>query len=367
MFSSGMASISTVIATLNYYKRRYKRADGRTLRLDWLGGYYEMQRLIALMDNSDIYCRYIDSLDTQLDRLSSGKTDILFFEPVLYDWTQTVIDPHALIQALEARPVDRPWILMVDSTLLGATFDLEALLLACGSRWPLLALELRSGVKLDQHGLEFSNIGIVKIATHPELDVSKYPSAKAFRDKLGLNRMVMGTSLSLDETAILDLPSLFHPEWARGHVQKIFDNNRELAIALTGIAGLFVRVNHPGLGPQRDSNWAESPFVVMEFHLEEDTRENHAFLLKVIDLEARSRSLTFYRGVSFGFRHHRCEVVVSVNTFPHPNGQMRGFFKVAAGARRGPSFVGMVALLRELAGYVNFQTLRQRYAGQLEG
>ncbi|MBF0261117.1 MAG: hypothetical protein HQL97_04640 [Magnetococcales bacterium] len=359
-FGSGMAAITALILTLGYYRKVYQRADGHTLRLDWLGGYYEMQRLIALLDNPGIYARRIPAFESLLERVRSGKTDILFVEPVLYDWSQTVADPHALIEAIQARPADRPWILMTDSTLLGATFDLGEFLRACGDRWPLLAVDLRSGLKLDQHGLEFANLGMVGISTHPDLD-ERYPSAERFKKRLTLNRSVLGSGLSVEAAATLELPTILHPEWRTGHPGRIFANNREVALALAGIPGLFRRVNHPALGPHRHLSWAESPFVVLEFHQHEDLQENHALLLRIIENESKARGVAFYLGVSFGFRHHRCEVVVSENSFPYPNGQMRGFFKVAVGSRRGPSFEGMLALLKELAACADFQALRRAY------
>lgn len=360
-FGSGMAAVTALILTLGHYRKSYRRTDGHTLRLDWLGGYYEMQRLVALLDNPGIYARRIPEFAMLLERLKSGKTDILFLEPVLYDWTQTIADPHALIEAIQARPADRPWILMTDSTLLGATFDLGEFLTACGNRRPLLALDVRSGLKLDQHGLEFSNLGMVRICTHRDLDETRHPSAERFRERLTRNRAVLGSGLSLEAAAILELPTILHPEWRTAYPHRIFANNREVALALNGIPGLFRRVNHPALGPHRHLNWAESPFVVLEFHQHEDTRENHALLLRIVENEARERGVAFYLGVSFGFRHHRCEVVVSENSFPYPDGQMRGFFKVAAGSRRGPSLAGMLALLQELAACADFAALRQAY------
>ena len=74
------------------------------------------------------------------------------------------------------------------------------------------------------------------------------------------------------------------------------DSNRILAFALSELSGLFSRVNHPALGPQRGLTWAESPIVVMEFHEAEDKGENHDFLLAVIAHEVRQRKLVFQRG-----------------------------------------------------------------------
>jgi len=76
----------------------------------------------------------------------------------------------------------------------------------------------------------------------------------------------------------------------------MMDNNRILAFALLELSGLFSRVNHLALGPQRGLTWATSPIVVMEFHEAEDKGENHDFLLAVIAHEVRQRKLVFQRG-----------------------------------------------------------------------
>jgi len=76
---------------------------------------------------------------------------------------------------------------------------------------------------------------------------------------------------------------------------------RLLAFVLSEIPGLFARVNHLVLGPQSELAWAESPIVVMEFHMAEDSGESHGFLLAVITHEVRQRKLVFQKGASFGF------------------------------------------------------------------
>ena len=76
----------------------------------------------------------------------------------------------------------------------------------------------------------------------------------------------------------------------------MMDNNRILAFALLELSGLFSRVNHLALGPQRGLTLAKSPIVVMEFYEAEDKEENHDFLLAVIAHEVRQRKLVFQRG-----------------------------------------------------------------------
>ena len=259
VFSSGMAAISAAITVLRHKKDQYRREDTHTLQLDMFGGYFETLALLELLDSSDLNCQNFQDEPQLLDRFGSGQTDILFLELIAYDWKQAVVDPARFIQALENRPSDRPWILILDTTLIGPIFQLEPLLKACGENKPLLVLEIRSGLKLEQAGLEFSNVGIVKTLSPKDLDDNRYLDASQFHRALAFCRGKMGTALSLSQVAILDAPWVFHPEWTLKHTHSVMDNNRILAFALSEITGLFSRVNHPALGPQRNLAWAESP------------------------------------------------------------------------------------------------------------
>jgi hypothetical protein len=360
VFSSGMAAISAAITVLRHKKDQYRRDNTHTLQLDMFGGYFETLALLDLLDSSDLNCQSFRDEPQLLDRFGRGTTDILFLELIAYDWKQTVVDPARFIQALDARPSDLPWILILDTTLIGPIFQLEHLLMACGEKKPLLVLEIRSGLKLEQMGLEFSNVGIVKTLSSDELDDNRYMNANQFHRALTFSRGKMGTSLSLSQVSILDAPWVFHPEWTLKHTHLVMDNNRILAFALSELSGLFSRVNHPALGPQRGLTWAESPIVVMEFHEAEDKGENHDFLLAVIAHEVRQRKLVFQMGASFGFRHHRCEII-QPSSYDYPDGRSRGFFKVALGARLGPSLDGVILLMQELAAFADFKALKLAY------
>lgn len=361
LFSSGLAAITAAITCLRSYKEKYQRADGNTLRLDMFGGYFETLRLIELMSTSDLCCEAHRNTDLLLDRFSSGTTDILFLELIAYDWTQTVLDPSRLLEALAARPAGSPWILLLDTTLLGPIFQLGPFLDALGERKPILVMEIRSGLKLDQVGLEFSNAGIIRTFTHNNLDTGRYPDAEQVSLALRSQRKILGNALTFQQVAVLDAPWIFHPTLMSSHSRSVMDNNRRLALALSGITGLFTRINHPCLGPQRELSWAESPIVVMEFHASEDEKENRNLLLAVIAREVRRRKLIFHIGASFGFRHHRCEVIVDENVYAYTDGKPRSFFKVAMGARYGPSLEGIIDLLQKIAAFPDFSSLRAAY------
>ncbi len=87
----------------------------------------------------------------------------------------------------------------------------------------------------------------------------------------------------------------------------------------------------------------------MFFHLRDDDPERYAELERLVVDAAAARGLALERGGSFGFRSHRCEAIAL-------DGAVRnGVFKVALGARAGPSLRGIIALMAEIA---TFPTVR---------
>jgi hypothetical protein len=115
--------------------------------------------------------------------------------------------------------------------------------------------------------------------------------------------------------------------------------------------GLFETVAHPALDP-RGLPWAQTPFVF--FHLRDDAPGRYVELERLVVAKAAARGLALERGGSFGFRGHRCEAIVL-------EGAARsGVFKVALGARSGPSVDGIIELLAEIAACPTIDAARRR-------
>jgi hypothetical protein len=166
-------------------------------------------------------------------------------------------------------------------------------------------------------------------------------------------RTIQGTGLSMDEMCLLDAPFFLDPAQFTAYSHAVFHNNALLAQAMAGPSGLFSRVVHPSLSAHARLPWAQAPFVV--FHMHEDTLDVHGRLLAIVAHEARQRKLCLQMGSSFGFRGHRFEVIL-----PRLSDK-RGLFKVAMGARSGPSRDGVIELFLELAALRNAGELRERW------
>ncbi|MBO6558606.1 MAG: hypothetical protein JJ957_19055 [Pseudomonadales bacterium] len=361
LFANGLAAIVATISVLRDLRQHYQHRDSQYLQLDMFGGYFETLRLMSLMNSSDLKCCAFQDLDIVLDRFSHGESDILFLEMIAYDFKQTVIDPAKLIQAVQERPGNRPWLLILDTTLLGPTFEIEPLLQAFGDRRPEVLIDIRSGLKLDQAGLELSNVGVVRFFT-PEERTKDKPTVEHIHKALISIRKIMGSGLTYAQIAALDAPWIFHPEWMSRHSTAVLENNRYTAMALKDIGGIFSAVYHPALTKLSHLSWAESPLVVIELHQSQDTDANRTFLEAVIASEIKARKLVMYLGASFGFRHHRCEILVPEGPYHYDDGSPRGFLKIAMGARSGPTMEGLITLIKDIAAYADFEALRSDYA-----
>ncbi len=355
LFGSAMGALTVLLQVLP----RFLSAPDEIPRWDSYIGYYETERLLRLHDRRGVFCRRFRKLDGLFERVAAGKTDILLVEPSMYDWDQTVLDPAPLVQAILDRPKDRPLALVLDTSLLGPVFRMDALLEKLAPSCPLLAIELRSGLKLDQEGLELSNVGITRLFTRKREATGIFPAEKWHRHMRSA-RKIFGNALSLDEAAILDLPWFSDPDRLNAFAEPLFANNARLARALNKENGLFEKIAHPCLSNLADSPWAQSPFVIAHLREPEDHHEQRELLKAVIVHESKRLGLTVHLGSSFGFRHHRFEIVIPEG-YERPDGSSRSFLKVAMGHRLGPSCDGFIKLLCDIAARPDFKALRLRY------
>lgn len=336
--ASGMAALA---GTVQCFLNTAGTGSG-PVRLGMAGSYFETETLLSLLSGRGLAWHSVADLPAAIE---AADDDMLLVEPVRYDWSLSTMDAARIAAAWRRRRIHRTRLVLFDSTLSSVTFPITDVLAGFGEAAPLV-VDLRSGLKLDQQGLELANLGVTSVYSREPAAGSV--DAAAFARLLRIHRSVSGASVPLDAMAALDLPFVLDRAWTQRHADRVFAHNRRLAAALAPVDGIFRRVVHPALGV---GSLRDAPFVVC--HLIEDTLENHGMLLAVIQQHARRRGLSLDCGSSFGFRSHRYESIV-----PQPQ-DGKGLFKVALGSRAGPSLIGTVALLTELAGYPEFAALRR--------
>ncbi len=342
-FSSGMTALLHILQSC---VSMLAPAGTQSLQIAHWGSYFETDMVLQYLSSAAVQWR------TEADAtapLRAGDVDILSIEPVRYDWELSSLELDTFIRAWRAA-IRRPRILLIDTTLCSFTWPTAAFLSALRDGRPLLVVEYRSGLKLDQQGLELANLGIVSAYSCDE-GVGT-PSAEQLAVTLRMARGATGAALSADAVAALDLPFLFDAAWLRRHAGRVFVNAALVAEKLHGINGIFSRVAHPSL-PGRGRSLRHAPFVICQ--LAEDSLEHHALLLGVLVEEARRRGVPLTLGSSFGFRGHRCETIIprlTVNS---------GMFKIAPGARAGPQLDDLVGVLSHIAAFPDITQLRTAY------
>jgi hypothetical protein len=324
LFSSGQAAMNCLLLALA--PRGANPANPPRVR--HLGGYFETEELLAMMNSHGMI--------RELPMEGDDHADVLILEPVYFDRDAQVhlLDMTAALKRHCATAEGCPSLVIVDSTLVGPCFDLDPLLpqqLTCSEAGHVL-VRMSSGLKLDQAGLELANVGLVSLYRREGQMFAIDPA-----EKLKKARTLTGAGLGFDALGTLQAPWFLDREHARAYAEAVFENNAELARRLSEVDGLFSQVSHPSLGADRG---AAAPFVLIQ--LEDDAPENYQKLEQVIAREAKARGLRFDKGGSFGFRGHRYEAILP------QAGEITPFLRVALGARKGWSKDGIIDLLCEI-------------------
>jgi hypothetical protein len=344
LFSSGMAALSGVMQSLPAMLA--PRAAAPTLLA--AVAYFESLDLIELGTHG-CTARIVADDETFATACTSQAPDVAFIEPIVYDPRLQPLDVQGAMRRLAALP--SPPIVIVDSTLVGPSLPLARIL----DEAPALPLvvQVSSGLKLDQAGLELANVGIVTLyapgARRAELDTAA--------DRLRLIRRLNGTALTIDTVALLDLPFFLDPATFYDYSSAVFAHNARLARAVSA-GGCFERIAHPVQDP-RGFPWAQAPFVF--FHLRDDDPARYAELEALVIDACAAREVAIERGGSFGFRGHRCEAIVLEGS------TRRGVFKVALGARSGPSLEGIIGVMSEIASHPTVADARAAFACRARG
>jgi hypothetical protein len=335
LFSSGMAAISAIVQSLT----AIAGPETRSTSLLVAAAYFETLDLVAL-DTHGCHVRVVADDDAFARECRIEPPGIVFVEPIIYDpWLRPFDVARATRMLAE---LDRPPVVVIDSTLVGPSLPVTRLLDEAHAL-PLV-IQASSGLKLDQAGLELANVGIVSMYA-PDARLEQLDEAAEHLTRV---RRLNGTSLTIDTVALLDLPFFLDPAAFYDYCDAVFEHNARLARAIT-TTGLFETIAHPSTDPRR-LPWARAPFVF--FHLRDDRPERYTELEALVMETAQSRGLAIERGGSFGFRGHRCEAIVL------DQGDRNGVFKIALGARAGPSIDGIIKLMTEIAVWPTVEAAR---------
>lgn len=303
---SGQAALSCLLHHVAHAEA------AQSLTLHHAGRYFETEALL------DLWPRQVF---TPSDA-NSPHVDVLVGEPVHCDGRFGLSLPARLPRARRA--------LLLDTTMVGLRADIAPWFERFEGSF---AAVFRSGLKLDQAGLELANVGIVQLFVRDGASMDLSTTGAALERIRGLT----GGGLTLDELAALSAPWFLDRAYLERYTGQVFANNAALARAIGTDSNLFGDRCHPSLlSPE-----AVAPFCALR--LREGDAAAHRRLLHHVEAEIGRRGLALAKGGSFGFRGNRYELIE-----PEP-GAGQPFLRVAMGYRGGSDQDRIVDLFRELA------------------
>lgn len=343
LFSSAQGALAAVL----HWANATGFWDRESPHLMFAGNYFETQHALNAVCGRTLdwsRSKSVGAVSSAQDRPSRT----ILIEPVFYDEAVNVFDLEAFHRAWPAMFAANPALVILDTTLTGPTFPLNRLLEPLSGEAAPVVINIRSGLKLDQAGLELVNVGILSVYTHIATRASLLPDIGAALRHL---RTVLGLGLTLDEISTLEAPWFLSMPHLRVHTGAVFDNNALLAHAMAEKNRLFAQILHPQFA-RPDCPWANAPYCIAR--LPDGNPQAYRLLESVIAQEVDRRGIQFDHGGSFGFRLHRFEAVVPDKDMGEP------YLRIAMGARTGPSLQGVVDLMRDIAAAPGLETLTAR-------
>ena len=344
LFSSGMSAITTIINSIIFMKPE----DICKIDIAFCGAYFETKHYLEIISSENVHldvCGDVLDFKKFMHKDSSG-IKIIFIEPVFYDSNLTTFDLINFLAILKNYPTVNPLFVIFDTSLVGNRIPFSEILTAFISKPETIFIQINSGLKLEQQGLELSNLGIASIFLHQKVSksISNYfvMAIKRLRGLQGLN-------LRTTEMMALNTPFVFDLEKTNSFMDKIFENNKFLAESLFNHMN-FGTISHPYISNPsgRIFEWNVSPFVIIKIPNFSDYR----VIITIIQYECKLRNIVFIFGNSFGFRHHRLEYIT-----PNINDETSSFMKIACGYET----TGLNEIINILKKIFTFQTIDELF------
>jgi hypothetical protein len=209
-----------------------------------------------------------------------------------------------------------------------------------------LLVVVRSGIKLDQAGLELTNLGVVEWWPG-----RGHPRYEAWAATLAACRVVNGTTLTWAESCALAPAFVLDPVQLSSHAAQVGGNSHRLASRLCQTGELFADC------APIDASW-RIPFLVLA--MRENGREAAQALAGLLAGEQRRRGLGWQMSGSFGFRSPRFETILPEEQ-SRPGEPPQAVLKVAAGAMDGAQLEAIATLLAELVQFDSIDDVRRAW------
>ncbi|MBL4693440.1 MAG: hypothetical protein JKY92_08950, partial [Magnetovibrio sp.] len=163
VFSNGMAALTAFLQAFRAFGHDMWNIPKGPMSVHVFGGYFEISKALSVLCDQHFQGRKHASQQGLCKSVALGKTDLILIEPVTADIDLEVFDMSAFVKAFRQRPKDRGCVILFDTSLSGDVFPLEHFCKELGDHPPNLVANIRSGLKMDQEGLELSNLGLMTL------------------------------------------------------------------------------------------------------------------------------------------------------------------------------------------------------------
>lgn len=197
LFSSGMMSIFQAI---NFIKKVYKNKKAKGFVS---AGYYETVLSKGVLHDIGVDWDLKTKENYDPNEVNVDEYDFFVFEPVRATFN---LDPTNIKLFLKKLSTNKkyPKVVIIDSSFIGNTFEMEEII-SMAKKSNLIIFNIRSGIKHDQLGMEFCNVGYLDAYFLNEAAVLKdytYTHLLNGRDFIGGN-------ISYTEYCLIDNPFTF--------------------------------------------------------------------------------------------------------------------------------------------------------------
>ena len=336
LFNSGMSAIDNTLRLLIHYFSNFKNDP---IRIGVFAGYFETKMIFRLLTTNNVIFRFCDTED----ELLSEKFDIVYLEPILYNWDLSSINLQKIFSSWFSD--NSPRVLIVDSSLTPESWNKKHILKELIKTNVDILCDVRSGVKIDQLGFELCNVGIVRI-------YQRHKVFDHFSDNLRKMRSLTGSCLQPRDLIILYNSFFLNDKWLNIHNSLICKNNAILASFLMPFSktGLLDSISHPSV--LSDTYLNHAPFVILRLNISDFYDYN--FFVSVLAFESQRRNLNFNYRNSFGFRDHNYDIII-------PSVKERScIFKIAMGSRQD-QIDEICNMLLDLLKYASIKELKKDY------
>jgi len=339
LFSSAMAAIDTLYTLILRTLRSRKKVSGLQIC-----GYYE-NILLSSEYRNFINIDYLVK-EESFHHLDFDKYDFYLVEPIRANFDLSKTDLELFLETAFRINNNKIRYFIFDSSLLGSTFPIDEILNKFKNKDKVIICSIRSGLKLDQEGMEFSNCGLLSFYFSKDLNPMIKPVYSYLEDYRGKT----GKALNFYDICMLDNDYFFmNPNYAEDILENTYDFYQLLSIKTNNV---IKKVVYPYA--DRKYSYYKTPYLFIK--LQEDKEESYKLLLDILIEICEINGCYLNSRNSFGFRN------ISVEYFQNIE-DLSLVFKIAPGKLKGYKFF----LLIEILNYISemdlktFKSLRPYY------